>query len=281
MKAKEEKQIKVQESTLTTEEKAPDQAVNAVTGDNDESPQLSITEGMETGTAESTEEGTSEQDLSAATSTPDTTQPKLPSKMKETEYIERSGKQYKSRARRVTSVITKVAMLTALATVLLILEFPIFPAAPFYQLNFSDVPVLIGAYMFGPWIGSLISTLKVVLFFAFKGTSSFFIGELSNIVGGLAFVIPAGLIYRYRHTFKGALVGAIAGALTFILTMVVLNYFVLLPLYAKFMPQLSDPAVRLAVVFPWCVLFNLIKTVATVCLTMLLYRATRKVFKKF
>ena len=50
-----------------------------------------------------------------------------------------------------------IAMLGAVATVLMLFEVPLpFLAPPFYELDFSEVPVLIGAFALGPVAGVLI-----------------------------------------------------------------------------------------------------------------------------
>ena len=54
-------------------------------------------------------------------------------------------------ARSKTRTITQVAMLGAIAGILMNLEFPIpFLAPTFYQLDFSEIPVLIGSFAMGP-----------------------------------------------------------------------------------------------------------------------------------
>jgi riboflavin transporter FmnP len=45
-----------------------------------------------------------------------------------------------------TKTITKVGILGAVATVLMLLEFPLWFAPSFYELDFSEVPVLLGAF---------------------------------------------------------------------------------------------------------------------------------------
>ena len=53
--------------------------------------------------------------------------------------------------------------------------------------------------------------VKNTVHLAFGTTSG--IGELANALMGVAFVVPAGLIYKYRHSKSGAFLGGAAGAL--------------------------------------------------------------------
>ena len=57
-----------------------------------------------------------------------------------------AGAQNRSKIR----TLAQVAMLGAVATVLMMIEFPIpVIAPPFYQMDFSEVPVLVGAFAMG------------------------------------------------------------------------------------------------------------------------------------
>ena len=107
-----------------------------------------------------------------------------------------------------------IAMLSALAFILMFFEFPLLFMAPeFYKLDFSELPVLIGTFSMGPVAGVLIEALKILLHLMFKGTSTVYVGEIANFLVGCAFLLPAGLLYRKKHTKSGALIGMAAGTL--------------------------------------------------------------------
>ena len=60
-------------------------------------------------------------------------------------------------ARSKTRTVTQIAMLGAIAGILMNLEFPLpFLAPTFYQLDFSEIPVLVGSFAMGPIAGVLI-----------------------------------------------------------------------------------------------------------------------------
>ena len=127
-----------------------------------------------------------------------------------------------------TRTIAQVAMLGAVAGVLMNLEFPIpFLAPSFYQLDFSEVPVMVGTFAMGPVAGILIELVKILVHLVTKGTMTAGVGD--------AYVVPAGLIYRFRH--KKSRVHAVAGmAVGTVLTAILacfVNAFVLLPAYGK------------------------------------------------
>ena len=102
-----------------------------------------------------------------------------------------------------TRTIAQVAMLGAVAGVLMNLEFPIpFLAPSFYQLDFSEVPVMVGTFAMGPVAGILIELVKILVHLVTKGTMTAGVGDVANFLFGCAYVVPAGLIYRFRHKKK-------------------------------------------------------------------------------
>ena len=103
------------------------------------------------------------------------------------------------------------------------------------RLDLSDLPSLIGSFAMGPVYGVVIAAVKNLLHLFF--TSSGGVGELSNFLLNAAFVLPAGLIYRFRKSKKGAIAGALTGAVVMAALSVPINYFIVYPFYTAFMPM--------------------------------------------
>lgn len=135
-----------------------------------------------------------------------------------------------------THKIAVTAMLSAVATILMFLEFPIpFLIPSFVEMDFSELPALLAAFSLGPVSGAVVCLVKnVVKGLLFSGTSG--VGELCNFLLGICFVIPAGVIYHYRKTRSGAIMGALAGAVIMALCSIPVNYFISYPVYTVFMP---------------------------------------------
>ena len=76
--------------------------------------------------------------------------------------------------------IAKISILSALATILMLFEFPLPIAPPFYEMDFSEVVVLIGGFAMGPWAAVCIEGLKVLLNLILNGTITAGVGELGN-----------------------------------------------------------------------------------------------------
>ena len=132
--------------------------------------------------------------------------------------------------------LTVTAMLSAISVVLMYLQISLPFMPSFIQFDFSDLPALIGSYAFGPLSGVVIVLLKNLIHLLVSQTA--WIGELSNFILGVLFVLPAGLIYKYRKNKTGALIGALAGSVTMAVGGVFSNYFLIYPLFYQFaMPK--------------------------------------------
>ena len=106
-----------------------------------------------------------------------------------------------------THKIAVTAILSAAATVLMFLSFPIpFLIPPFIKMDFSELPALLAAFSLGPVSGVMVCLVKNLINLLFTTTSG--VGELCNFLLGICFVIPAGWIYQVRKTRSGALLAA-------------------------------------------------------------------------
>ncbi len=138
----------------------------------------------------------------------------------------------KSQVKKTRWLVT-VAMLSGIAVVLMLLDFPVPFLPSFYKIDFSELPVLIGAFCLGPVAGIVIELIKVLLNLLINGTVTAGIGEAANFIIGCAFVVPAGFIYLHKKNKKSAILGMSIGTLSCTVIGALLNAFVLLPLYGK------------------------------------------------
>lgn len=128
------------------------------------------------------------------------------------------------------------AMLSAVAFILMFLDFPIpFLIPDFIQMDISELPALIGAFAMGPMCGVLVCLVKNLLHLMITTTGG--AGELANFLLGASFVWTAGLVYKHRKTRKNALAGAVLGAAIMAAFSVACNYFLTYPVYYNFMPE--------------------------------------------
>ncbi len=134
-----------------------------------------------------------------------------------------------------TRYVAVTAMLSAVATVLMYLEFsvPIMPG--FIKLDVSELPALIASFSMGPISGLAVCLVKNLIKLFFTSTAG--VGELCNFLLGACFVVPAGIIYSRRKTFKGAIIAGIVGMLCMAVLSLPINYFISYPFYETLMPR--------------------------------------------
>lgn len=140
-----------------------------------------------------------------------------------------------SRGRISTNVMVKVSILSVMGFLLMAMDFPlpIFPG--FLKIDLSDVPALVGAFALGPAAGVMIQGIKVILHFITKGATGG-VGELANFIIGVAYVVPAAMIYHHKKDRTHALIGALVGTLTMTAVGILANLYLLIPFYSNFMP---------------------------------------------
>ncbi len=61
------------------------------------------------------------------------------------------------------SKFVKIALLSAIAVVIMLFEIPLIPLFPWLKMDLSELPVLLGAFAFGPMSGVIIEGLKILL----------------------------------------------------------------------------------------------------------------------
>ena len=139
----------------------------------------------------------------------------------------------KSKERIGVRGVVQIGMLSAIAIILMQFEVPLPFAPPFYKIDFSEIPVLIGCFVMGPFAGAIVELIKVVLNVVISGTTTGGVGDIANFLIGCAMCVPAGMIYKKYHTRKSALAGMAVGTVFMTVIGCILNAYVLLPVYAK------------------------------------------------
>lgn len=133
-----------------------------------------------------------------------------------------------------TRKLAMIGMFSAIAMILHVLDFPIFFAPGFYKMDFSELPILVGSFAFGPVAGVMMEFVKILLKLCIKGTSTAFIGDLANFVVGSSLIIPASAVYSFKKTKKSAIIACIVGTLVMTVFGTAFNAVYLLPAFSKF-----------------------------------------------
>lgn len=207
--------------------------------------------------------------------------------------VEKAAKRRAGDTERVLSTrkLAVCGMFSAIAAVLMVLEFPVPYAPSFYGMDFSELPALIGTFAYGPVAGVLIEFCKVFIKILFKPTSTAFVGELANFVVGCSFLLPASILYLFCKTKKGAVLGAVTGTICMAAFGGVFNAFYLLPKFSQLFGMPLDAIIGMGTAvnpaidsISTLVLFavvphNIIKGGLVSLITMLIYKKISPIIK--
>ncbi len=184
-----------------------------------------------------------------------------------------------------------IAMLSAISVVLMLFEFPLPFLPPFYKIDASELPIIIGAFTLGPVAGVVMEFIKVTLNLLMDGTTTAFVGEFANFLIGCSFVVPAAIVYYFKKTKKNAVLGLVLGIVTCTIAGCLLNAYLLLPAYSKAFKMDIEALVAMGtavngminslltfVIFATAPL-NLIKCSVVSILTMLIYKPISRILK--
>lgn len=129
--------------------------------------------------------------------------------------------------------ISFVAIFAAISTILYCyvkFPLPIFPS--FLDINFSMIPILICAFMLGPWDASIIVILRCLLKWILPpGTGTGYVGEVADVLNGLAVVIPAGYIYQKLNIKNKTILAFSVVVIAWVFMAIISNIFINIPWY--------------------------------------------------
>lgn len=184
-----------------------------------------------------------------------------------------------------------IAIFSAIAAVLMFLEIPLFFAPSFYQIDLSEIPILICTFYLGPVSGVICEFLKVLLKLLLKGTSTAYVGDFANFALGCSMVLPASIVYHCRKSKRTAIWGLVIGSAVMTVFGSMFNAFYLIPKYVDLFGMPLDvivgmgtevnPAIHsLGTLVLFAVVpFNIVKGLIVSVLTKLLYKRVERLLK--
>ena len=192
-----------------------------------------------------------------------------------------SGMRKVSSARRITII----AVCSAIAAVLHMLDFPLLFIAPeFYKLDFSELPVMLCGFYLGPSAAVACEAVKILLKLLLKGTSTAFVGDFANFVIGCSLVLPAVIIYHIKKSKHSALIGLAVGTAVLTIFGSIFNAVYLLPKFSELFGLPLDTIISMGAAINSSISdlstfvllavapLNLIKGIMISVLTLLLYK---------
>ena len=186
--------------------------------------------------------------------------------------------------------LAMTAVLGAVATVLMFFSFSIPIILPsFLAMDFSELPALIAAFTMGPVSGVVVCLIKNLVNLPSSGKGGE--GELCNFLMGVTFVVPAGLIYKFRKDRVGAVLGSLVGAVVMAVLSLPINLFISYPAYAVFYNMTTDKVMDMyQAIVPWVktlpqalLIFNMpftfCKAMCSVIITFVIYKRISPIIK--
>ncbi len=170
-----------------------------------------------------------------------------------------------------TKTLTQMAVLAAMSILLIYLIRIPAPGAPFLEYDPADIPIFIGAFMFGPVGGLVLTGIVSVLQGLTVSSASGIIGIMMHFVATGSFVLVAGTIYKKNRTRKGAVKGLSFGVVTMTVMMIGWN-LVFTPLFLGVPLEAVIPMI-LPIILP----FNIIKAGINAVVTFAVYKSVSKV----
>ena len=161
------------------------------------------------------------------------------------------------------------AMFCALAFVLTYIKIPV----AFLSLEIKDSMIVLCTLLFGPVSGLVIAILVPLLELVTHSSTGVY-GLVMNILSSVTFSMVTGLIYKYKKSFYGAIVGLVSGVFAVTAVMIAANLLIT-PYYMGVSMQ------EVAVLIPKMLLpFNLVKATLNAAVVLLLYKPISNVLKK-
>lgn len=183
---------------------------------------------------------------------------------------------------RKTTQLTYASLMTSLAILLSYFpEIPLAFFAPWLKLDFSFTPLLLLGFSTGPglmMLGLLVTNAVHVL-----GGTTGMVGELANMIVGMAFLLPPVLIYQGKRKREQAISGMVLGTLLMVVAAILANRYILLPTYfgTGFEGKMQEMGISLdSYLFGALIPFNLVKGMLNSLIALWLYKRLSMILKK-
>ena len=129
-----------------------------------------------------------------------------------------------------TKQMVVIGMFAALSYVLMLVHFPV-KYLGFLEMEFSDIPAIVATLAYGPLTGIVIELIKNLIKVITASTTGGS-GELANFIISVGYILPLGVVYHKMNRKGKKFFACLAATVCMVLTGVVVNYYITVPLYA-------------------------------------------------
>lgn len=211
----------------------------------------------------------------------------LISYLMEKKYI----KTYDMSRNKILSIkkIALIGVFSAISSILMIFEIPVFFAPPFYKIDLSEVPVIILAFAYGPLVSMFVQFCKILLKLVFRSSTTAFVGELADFIIGASFILPLSSLYLLKKSKKMLLISSLIAIVSMTIFGSLFNAIYLIPKFAQMyglnlesiieMGKIINPSITSinTFIFYSVVPFNLLKGFIVSFIAIFIYKKIKKV----
>lgn len=176
----------------------------------------------------------------------------------------------------------KISILVAVSVVFMYFKvgIPIFPS--FLNFDLSDIPIFFISLMFSPILGVFSMGIKNILSFLVMGSFTSGVGEFANFLIGSCFVFVASFVFNRKNNNSKYILSFLSGMIALVVSGVLLNYFVILPVYAKVLGvSISGIIGEGTTIFKFLMVtivpYNIIKSIIIFVPTMVIFFKVKKI----
>lgn len=169
--------------------------------------------------------------------------------------------------------VAMIAIFSALAFGVSLLEFPIFPVTPYFKIDFSFAVMLLSSYLLGVAAGEIVVTVSIALHLLVSTSAG--AGELANFIMAQVFAVLPALAYKYKRNFKTVVVTLCSAIVLNCGLALLSNRFLIFPLYFK-----DNAAESFYAIWYFALIFNFVKGLANALITVFLYKRLKFLLNK-
>ena len=201
------------------------------------------------------------------------------------------------RNKKLIDYMSKVAIFSALSFILYL--FPKFPL-PFFpsflDIQFSNLPAILGGFVIGPLGGCLIVIVRCALKLLLGMSTTAGVGEIADLLLGVCVVLSSSLIYKKYKSKRGGFVALGVSIFVWIVSSIFINAYINVPFYINAffggdingLVAVCKPVIKginssnfLEYYIKYAVIpFNLLLSILVSLVTLIVYKRISNIFKK-
>lgn len=198
-----------------------------------------------------------------------------------------------NRHKRIEKMVA-TSIFSAMSIILYLLKFnlpTIFPS--FLEIQFSNVPALIGSYMFGSINGLLIVVIRTII--KLPSSHTFCVGELADLLISSLTILISSTVFHKNKEKTPIIKSLIIAIITWVIASIIANALIIAPLYISIMDggiesfvgmlELTMPSINnsnyMFYYLTFAILpFNIVLSFIVCLVTFFVYKRIHKIYNK-